>query len=60
MKTLALLFAAFVSNPSPVHFVDSTAKAGLHFTHNSGATGKRYLPETLGAGCAFTDLDGDG
>jgi enediyne biosynthesis protein E4 len=60
MKTLALLFAALVSNPSSVHFVDSTAKAGLHFTHNSGATGKRYLPETLGAGCAFTDLDGDG
>ncbi len=40
--------------------VDSTKQAGLHFTHNSGATGKRYLPETLGAGCAFTDLDGDG
>jgi len=60
MRTLALLLAAVSSSPNSVHFVDSTAKAGLHFTHNSGATGKRYLPETLGAGCAFTDLDGDG
>src|SRR3954453_13530377 len=53
MKIFALLFAA-------LSFVDSTKQAGLHFTHNSGATGKKYLPETLGAGCAFVDLDGDG
>jgi enediyne biosynthesis protein E4 len=43
-----------------VHFTDSTRAAGIHFIHNSGASGKRYLPETLGAGLAFTDLDGDG
>ena len=43
-----------------VHFTDITAKAGIHFAHNSGATGKRYLPETMGAGCAFVDIDGDG
>jgi hypothetical protein len=43
-----------------VRFADVTAQAGIHFSHNSGATGKRYLPETLGAGCAFTDIDGDG
>src|SRR5690348_8327651 len=60
MKMLPLLLAALLSNPSSPIFIDSTAKAGLHFTHNSGATGKRYLPETLGSGCAFTDLDGDG
>ncbi len=43
-----------------IRFVDSTSKAGIHFTHHSGATGKRYLPETMGSGCAFVDLDGDG
>ncbi|MBV8551519.1 MAG: CRTAC1 family protein [Acidobacteriaceae bacterium] len=43
-----------------VRFVDVTAKAGIHFTHHSGASGKKYLPETLGSGCAFVDLDGDG
>src|SRR5207245_4004348 len=53
----ALLFA--VSPPS-VSFTDITAKAGIHFTHNSGRAGKKYLPETMGAGCAFLDADGDG
>jgi hypothetical protein len=43
-----------------VRFIDTTEKAGIHFRHNSGATGQRYLPETLGAGCAFVDMDGDG
>ena len=43
-----------------VRFLDTTQKAGIHFTHHTGATGKKYLPETLGAGCAFIDLDGDG
>ncbi|HEY7306993.1 MAG TPA: CRTAC1 family protein [Bryobacteraceae bacterium] len=43
-----------------IRFVDSTKKAGIRFVHHSGATGKKYLPETLGSGCAFVDLDGDG
>jgi hypothetical protein len=43
-----------------IRFVDSSKKAGIHFVHHTGATGKKYLPETLGAGCAFIDLDGDG
>ncbi|HUP04691.1 MAG TPA: CRTAC1 family protein [Bryobacteraceae bacterium] len=43
-----------------VTFTDITAKAGIHFTHNAGRSGKKYLPETLGAGCAFFDADGDG
>jgi enediyne biosynthesis protein E4 len=40
--------------------VDATAGAGIGFRHNSGAFGQKYLPETLGAGCAFLDYDGDG
>jgi hypothetical protein len=48
------------SPPSPVVFTDVTAKAGIRFVHNAGRTGKKYLPETLGAGCAFFDADGDG
>ena len=43
-----------------VTFTDVTAPAGIHFTHNSGRSGKRYLPETLGSGVAFIDVDGDG
>jgi hypothetical protein len=54
--------AAPPSPPAPpaVTFVDVTTKAGIHFKHTSGAFGKKYLPETLGAGAAFLDFDGDG
>jgi enediyne biosynthesis protein E4 len=41
-------------------FTDVTQKAGIQFRHDSGAFGKKYLPETMGAGGAFFDADGDG
>ncbi|HXG92531.1 MAG TPA: CRTAC1 family protein [Blastocatellia bacterium] len=44
----------------PLQFTDVTAQAGIHFKHNSGAYGKKYLPETIGSGCAFLDYDNDG
>lgn len=44
----------------PIEFVDVTSEAGIRFRHNSGASGKKYLPETIGAGCAFLDYDNDG
>jgi hypothetical protein len=43
-----------------IEYTDATAQAGIHFKHNSGAFGKKYLPETLGSGCAFLDYDNDG
>src|SRR6476469_5036493 len=45
---------------SPLHFADITQSAGIHFVHTNGAFGKKYLPESLGPGCAFIDYDGDG
>jgi len=44
----------------PIHFTDITAQAGIHFTRNSGAFGKKYLPETMGSGACFIDYDNDG
>jgi hypothetical protein len=44
----------------PIEFTDVTTQAGIRFKHNSGAFGKKYLPETLGPGCAFLDYDSDG
>ena len=41
-------------------FTDVTAAAGVRFRHNSGAFGRKYLPETMGSGGAFLDADGDG
>jgi len=43
-----------------IHFRDITTQAGIHFTHNNGAFGKKWLPETMGPGCAFIDYDNDG
>jgi len=43
-----------------MHFVDITRQAGINFVHYTGAFGKKYLPETMGAGCAFLDYDNDG
>src|SRR5687767_2327394 len=75
MRTLAALLAASLSwlPPSggsslatlsaadfPRKFTDVTAPAGIKFKHNSGAVGKKFLPETMGSGVAFLDADGDG
>ncbi|MGH9567717.1 MAG: FG-GAP repeat domain-containing protein, partial [Candidatus Angelobacter sp.] len=42
------------------HLTDVTSRAGIQFHHNTGAFGGKYLPETLGSGCAFLDYDNDG
>jgi len=45
-----LLYAAETKLPDApigaVHFTDITKQAGIHFTHNSGRAGKKFLPET--------------
>jgi len=55
------LWAAAPQMPTPgFRLVDVTNPAGIQFHHNSGAYGGKFLPETLGSGCAFLDYDGDG
>ncbi|MGB2634290.1 MAG: CRTAC1 family protein [Candidatus Acidiferrum sp.] len=48
------------SDGSTITFRDVTERAGIHFVHNNGAYGKKYLPETMGPGVAFIDYDNDG
>ena len=55
----AALFAVQAASNNRT-FTDVTTAAGLRFKHNSGALGKKYLPETMGSGCAFLDVDNDG
>ena len=43
-----------------VKFTDVTEASSIEFRHFTGATGERYMPETMGAGCAFLDYDADG
>src|SRR5882724_11451506 len=45
---------------STIQFRDVTQSAHIHFVHNNGAFGKKFLPETMGPGVAFIDCDGDG
>ncbi|HKN31986.1 MAG TPA: CRTAC1 family protein [Terriglobales bacterium] len=64
-KFAALAAAAILLPIVPAHaqnitFRDITAQAGIRFTHNNAAFGKKYLPETMGPGCAFIDYDNDG
>jgi hypothetical protein len=68
VSCLLVLILAFRFSPSVnaqsvdagITFQDITAKAGIHFVHNNGAFGKKFLPETVGPGVAFIDYDSDG
>jgi len=51
---------AFAASNPGFGLTDVTSAAGIQFKHNSGAYGGKFLPETLGSGCAFLDYDGDG
>ncbi len=55
-----ILSIVITAHAQQIHFRDITAPAGIHFAHNNGAFGKRWLPETMGPGCAFIDYDNDG
>jgi enediyne biosynthesis protein E4 len=67
MVLIALLLGSAVIAKEPhsasspaIHFEDVTRAAGIHFIHNNGAFGKKWLPETMGPGVAFIDYDNDG
>ena len=48
------------SETFPLEFKNITNQAGISFIHNNGAFGKKYLPESMGSGCAFLDYNNDG
>ena len=53
--------ASVAAEPAvPIVLTDVTSEAGIRFTHNTGAFGEKYLPETLGAGAVWLDANGDG
>jgi hypothetical protein len=41
-------------------FDDVTARAGIRFVHQAGATPDKYMMETFGSGVAWIDIDNDG
>ena len=46
---------------SPIRFESiPPERSGIRWKHENGMSDERHLPETVGAGCAFLDFDGDG
>jgi hypothetical protein len=59
--------AAVAPSPTPVPtpaislpFAERAAELGVRFTHVTGASGRKWMPETMGGGVAILDYDGDG
>jgi enediyne biosynthesis protein E4 len=50
------------ATPPAVHlaFTDVTARAGIDFVHQSGASPDKFMVETFGSGVAWIDYDNDG
>jgi len=46
--------------PQTPLFTDVTSAAGIRFRHQASHTSQKYLIETMGAGVAWLDYDGDG
>jgi hypothetical protein len=46
--------------PLPIDLVDATDEAGVRFVHTHGGTGHMYILESVSAGLATFDYDGDG
>jgi hypothetical protein len=57
---LLLLPGAALAADGPLRFVDVTAASGVRFSHDNGAFGQLWLPETIGPGVVLFDADGDG
>ena len=62
MRLFLITFATILLLPmllQAVTFVDVTGEAGIHFRHSSG-TRSSLLPEDMGSGAGFADIDNDG
>jgi hypothetical protein len=57
---IALWIAAASQTSDHPLFIDVTGSAGIRFRHQASHTSQKYLIETMGAGVAWLDYDGDG
>jgi hypothetical protein len=51
---------AETSRAPALRFLEITEQSGVKFVHFNGATGRKFLPETMGSGVAIIDFDDDG
>ena len=60
MSLLLILLSFFSDIQNAIQLTPVTTSAGIQFQHTNGATGRKYLVETMGVGAAFFDFDNDG
>jgi enediyne biosynthesis protein E4 len=58
MLCATVLYGA--EGPSPIQLRDVTRETGITFVHTDGGSGRRYIVESVSAGLALFDYDGDG
>ena len=58
-KTAAPPSGASAPATAGARFEEIGARSGISFVHATGATGEKYLPETLASGVCVLDYDGD-
>jgi hypothetical protein len=56
----ALLASEATSSAQPFFSQISPVESKITWSHTAGISSEMYLPETVGAGCAFLDYDNDG
>src|SRR5579864_7520538 len=54
------MVAASGTVPGPIRFEDIAERAGVHFVTENCPTPEKHQPETMPAGIALFDYDGDG
>jgi enediyne biosynthesis protein E4 len=59
-QLLPAMAAAAEPVPDPPRMIDVTARSGITFVHTDGGSGERYIVESVVAGLASFDYDGDG
>jgi hypothetical protein len=57
---LATALSATAAGPGPIRLTDVTRQTGIDFVHTDGSSGERYIVETVSAGLATFDYNGDG
>lgn len=63
LRSLFVLLAFLFATPIVCHsisFREAGFSSGIHFIHDDGSRGKRYLTETIASGLGLIDFDNDG
>ncbi len=60
LLNLPLITSAQMTKPNVIFEEVEPKTSGITWVHNNAHSTDRYLPETVGAGCAFFDYDNDG